>query len=92
MRIGDTIGKPGDAQALQRSGDEGQGVVGLETPARIDGDGPVAVHELPCFRALHQGLMRGDLIGRLGGTVQGDIIRAGHQLAMDRPDATGEQV
>src|SRR3546814_1849511 len=52
----------------------------------------VAIHELPGFGALHEGLMADDFVRRLGHPIRADIVRACDEPARDRPDISGDQV
>ncbi len=61
----DAIGEPGDAEPCRRGGGKRRSVVGLEPALRLNRDDLVAIHELPGFRSLHEGLMGDELIRRL---------------------------
>ena len=90
--MGDAIGEPGDAQSCQCCGAESRAVVGFEAPLRAHRDCLVAIHELPGFCALHESLMRNEVVRRLGGTMRCDIVRAGDQFSIDGPDVSRDQV
>jgi len=58
----------------------------------MQGDGLVSVNEVPRLDALHETLMREDLVGRFGSAMFLDIFRASDKLSMDRPDPPCDQV
>ena len=49
----------------------------------------VAIHELPGFYSLHEGLMVNELLYRLRSTVRFDVIRARDKPSIDRRFAIG---
>lgn len=90
--VDEAIGKPSDAETCRRGGSEGCAVVGLEAPLRFNRGDLVAIHELPGFGSLHEGLMGDEFPRRLRGTMRFNIVRASDELPMDRPDASCDQV
>src|SRR4029077_9714326 len=52
----------------------------------------VTIDKLPGFGSLHERLMGEEFVRRLGSPVLPDIVRACDELAMDRSDATCDQV
>lgn len=90
--MGEAIRKPSNTEPCCCCGGESRAIVGLETPMRLNRDDLVAICELPGFRSLHEGLMVDEFLRCLGGTMRFDIVRARHQLSIDRPDASCDQV
>jgi hypothetical protein len=90
--IGQAIGKPSDAESCGGGGNERCAVVGFKAPPWMNRDDLVAIHELPGFRSLHEGLMGNELLRRLRGTVRFEIVRARDELPVKRPDASCDQV
>lgn len=64
--MGKAIGQVSDPESCCRGGDQSGTVVGLEAPLRTNRDDLVAIHELPGFGALHEGLMSDKLLRRFG--------------------------
>ncbi|MCY1309400.1 hypothetical protein D9M70_594920 [compost metagenome] len=62
ISICDAIGEPGDAETCRRRSGKRRGAVGLEPALRLNRDDLVAIHELPGFCSLHEGLMVNELI------------------------------
>jgi hypothetical protein len=52
----------------------------------MQGDRLVSVNEVPRLDALHETLMREELVGRFGSTMLPDIFRASDERSMDRRD------
>jgi hypothetical protein len=71
---------------------ESHTVVRLEATLRTHCDHLVSVNEVPRLGALHETLMREELVGRFGSTMFPDIFRAGDKCSVDRPDAPCDQV
>src|SRR5271168_5260833 len=57
----------------------------------MQGDRLVSVNEVPRLDALHETLMREELVWRFGSTMLPDIFRASDELSMDRPDPPCDQ-
>lgn len=91
MLMGEPIGQVGDAESCCGGRDQRCAVVALEAPLRTNRDDPVAVHELPGFGSLHEGLMGGELLWGLRRPMRLDIVRACDQLPVDTTDASCDQ-
>lgn len=90
--MGKAIGQVSDPESGCRGGDESSAVVGLEAPLRTNRDDLVAIHELPGFGTLHEGLMSDELLRRFGRPMRLDVVRARDKLPIDRSDASCDQV
>ncbi len=90
--MGKAIGQVSDPESCCRGGDQSSAVVGLEAPLRTNRDDLVAIHELPGFGALHEGLMSDELLRRFGRPMRLDVVRARDELPIDRSDASCDQV
>lgn len=55
-------------------------------------DNLVAIHELPAFGALHESLVSGEFLRRLGRPMRLDVVRARDELPIDWSDAFCDQV
>ena len=58
----------------------------------MHGDGLVSVNEVPRLGALHETLMREELVRRFRSAVLPNIYRACDELSMHRPDPPYDQV
>lgn len=67
-------GKHTDAKTSNGGCDQRYTTIGFEAPLRANRDDPVAIHELPSFGALHQGLMGKELFWCLRCPVRFDVV------------------
>src|SRR6185436_9069005 len=67
-------------------------VVGLKAPLRTNRNDLVAIHKLPGFGSLHQGLMGDELLRCLRRPMRLNIVRTRDELSIDRADASCDQV
>ena len=90
--VGEAIGEVRNSEPRFGGSDQSRAVVGLKPPLRMNRDDLVAIHELPGFGALHESLMRNELLGRLRRAMRLDIARTGDELPVDWSDPPCEQV
>lgn len=62
----DAIREPGNAETCHCGGGKRRGAVSLEPALRLDRNNLVAIHELPGFCSLLEGLMGDEFVRRLG--------------------------
>lgn len=92
MFVGEAIRETGDPESGCCGGDESYAVVGLEAALRTNRDDLVAIHKLPGFGSLHEGLMCHEFLRRLRRPMRLDIFRTRDELPMDRADASCDQL
>lgn len=90
--MGKAIGQVSDPESCCRGGDQSSAVVSFEPPPRTNRYYLVAIHELPGFGALHEGLMSDELLRRFGRPMRLDVVRARDELPIYGADASCDQV
>ena len=92
IALDEMIREPRDAEPGHRSRSECGAVVRFEAPLRMDGCYFVAVHKLPGFHSLHEGLMGEEFVRRLGSAILFDVVGTCDERPGERPDPTRDQV
>jgi len=90
--MGEAIRQVSDPESCSRSGDQSGAVIGLKATLRTNRDDLVAIHELPSFGALHEGLMGGEVLQCLRRPMRLDIVRTRDELPIDWADASCDPV
>lgn len=90
--MGDSIGEVSDPETRYCGCNQSGAVVGLEASLRANREDLVAIHELPGFGALHEGLMGDELLRRFRRPMRFDIVRTRDELPINRSDTSCDQV
>src|SRR5690606_18850385 len=90
--MSEEVGQPRDTKPGGRGGGEGDAIVGLEAPLRLDSDDCAAVEKVPRLVTLHQRLVFEDFRRGLRRAIEPEIVWTGDQLAVDGAYPPGDEV